>query len=119
MEIVNLDSMVPDSTKVIVGGMELIIPGNSSLEYSLRSIKYSQILSANPMDSEVMELAFENFWNEIESSNPHIDKATFRKKVSVLQYTQLVSMLYGNKIQVDEKKTSIGELSAAQSRLEK
>lgn len=104
VEIINLDSLVPEDQIVKIKGREIIIPGDSSLEYALKSIRYAQELQNNPMNYEMMEAAFGNMYDEIAPKNPGLEKDEFRRMMTSKQYSFIIQMLYGAK-QSTEKKT--------------
>jgi hypothetical protein len=106
VEILNLDSFVSEPRKVSLKGKEIVIPGDTSVEYFFRVLKNAQDLKKEPESAELAEEAFRNIFDLIKPLNNNIDYTWLKANLTIGQYMRLVAFINNQYGPVDEKKTA-------------
>ena len=106
MEILNLNSVVADDKKIVVGDESFLIPGTLSTGRMLALIKHMQRLQVNGADPEVIEKTFDIVYSVFKIRNPELTFEHFTDMITLDALPKVISFIYNvNTPGETEKKT--------------
>ena len=106
MEILNLDNIVPDDIQVKWRGKTIIVPGDATVEYQFKTMKYIKRINENNMDVEAAELLKNALYELLKPKNEWLTQEEF-DKLGFRQYLKLSQVINDSYLSPgEEKKTS-------------
>lgn len=94
LQILNLDEIASEDKQVKLGGQIYIIPGDLPVMTMLNLIENANRLQEAPNDPKLQEKAFELLADIFMIRDEKFDAEKFKKRLTMKQYTTLISFIF-------------------------